>query len=116
MVGEGGTGGEWFESVRRALRWNTRGAVQGGFGSRVNAGEIGEEEEEGWKLGDEGQDEEEGLERQEEQWDIDADPIDEGDLIGPLETGREAGTSEVGHVGGERDSPQKGKDPGCALD
>ncbi|MDI1488506.1 MAG: NAD(+) kinase [Ramalina farinacea] len=116
VVGEGGTGGEWFESVRRALRWNTRGAVQGGFGSRVNAGEIGEEEEEGWKLGDEGQDEEEGLERQEEQWDIDADPIDEGDLIGPLETGGGAGTSEVGHGGGEQDSAQKGKDPGCALD
>ena len=116
VVGEGGTGGEWFESVRRALRWNTRGAVQGGFGSRVNAGEIGEEEEEGWKLGDEGQDEEEGLERQEEQWDIDADPIDEGDLIGPLETGGGAGASEVGHVGGERDSPQKGEDPGCVLD
>ena len=35
VVGEGGTGGEWFESVRRALRWNTRGAVQGSFGHRV---------------------------------------------------------------------------------
>ena len=31
VVGEHGTGGEWFESVRRALRWNTRGAVQKGF-------------------------------------------------------------------------------------
>ncbi|KAL8696614.1 MAG: hypothetical protein Q9201_007571, partial [Fulgogasparrea decipioides] len=31
VVGEGGTGGEWFESVRRALRWNNRGAVQKGF-------------------------------------------------------------------------------------
>lgn len=117
VVGEGGTGGEWFESVRRALRWNTRGAVQGGFGSRVNAGEmeeLGEEEEQ--RLGDNGQQEEDGLERQEEQWDIDADPIDERDLIGPLEAGGGADTCEVGPVGGERDSPQKGKDPGCALD
>ena len=118
VVGEGGTGGEWFESVRRALRWNTRGAVQGGFGSRVNAGEIGEEEEEGegWRLGDEGQEDEEGLERQEEQWDIDADPIDERELIGPLDTGGRVGTSEDGLLGGERDSLQKEKDPGCALD
>ena len=43
VVGEGGTGGEWFESVRRALRWNTRGAVQKGFNAkseRFNAREA----------------------------------------------------------------------------
>lgn len=34
VVGESGEAGvEWFESVRRALRWNTRGVVQGGFAS-----------------------------------------------------------------------------------
>ena len=38
VVGEGGE--EWFESVRRALRWNTRGVVQGGWGGRL----AGEEE------------------------------------------------------------------------
>lgn len=39
VVGEGGEAGEeWFDSVRRALRWNTRGVVQSGWGSRVQAG------------------------------------------------------------------------------
>ena len=66
VVGEGGTGGEWFESVRRALRWNTRGAVQMGFGAtRKTEGEGDKEEEE-----EEGNGEEAGLE---EEWDIDAD-------------------------------------------
>ncbi|KAL8626360.1 hypothetical protein Q9189_007942, partial [Teloschistes chrysophthalmus] len=54
VVGEGGTGGEWFESVRRALRWNNRGAVQKGFvrgagertGERFDEREEEEEEEE----------------------------------------------------------------------
>lgn len=29
-------GGEWFESVRRALRWNVRGAVQKGWNGDVD--------------------------------------------------------------------------------
>ena len=69
VVGEGGTGGEWFESVRRALRWNNRGAVQMGFGgTRTTGGEEEDEEEE-----EEGSGEEQVLE---EDWDIDADPED----------------------------------------
>ncbi|KAL9639525.1 MAG: hypothetical protein Q9164_000879 [Protoblastenia rupestris] len=85
IVGEGGTGGEWFESVRRALRWNTRGAVQGGFGSRVYDEGDGrkvymgdrveeEQEQEEREEGDDGDEEE-------EEWDIDADPFDEGDVV-----------------------------------
>ena len=31
VVGPHGAGGEWFDSVRKALRWNTRGAVQKSF-------------------------------------------------------------------------------------
>ncbi|KAG8526831.1 uncharacterized protein KY384_008260 [Bacidia gigantensis] len=73
VVGDSGTGGEWFESVRRALRWNTRGAVQGGFGSRVNRG-IDEAEED---VGVEDIDGEELEGGQEEAWDIDAEPLDE---------------------------------------
>lgn len=76
VVGEGGTGGEWFESVRRALRWNNRGAVQKGFsgaGDRTGSAfaAFDEEGEEG-----EGEKEKEGEEGEEEEWDIDADPID----------------------------------------
>lgn len=97
VVGEGGTGGEWFESVRRALRWNNRGAVQKGFGSdgggrkaqRLKAGAttttatametgfdegVDCEEGEGDDVGEEDEDEWEDKEGEEE-WDIDADPI-----------------------------------------
>lgn len=101
VVGGGGGGEEWFESVRRALRWNTRGVVQAGWGGRVadpdrngNGGIashdgaeccLGEEEatrpdeigEQCWRGGEEeeaGKEEEE----EEEEWDIDADPIDVG--------------------------------------
>ena len=65
VVGEEGTGGEWFESVRRALRWNIRGVVQG----RGGVGEGDGDEEGGECGGGEGEEGEEG-------WDIDADPID----------------------------------------
>ncbi|KAL8718088.1 MAG: hypothetical protein Q9225_004744 [Loekoesia sp. 1 TL-2023] len=74
VVGEGGTGGEWFESVRRALRWNNRGAVQKGFngaGDRTGTDILDEGEE----VRGEGGEEEEG-EGEDEEWDIDADPID----------------------------------------
>ena len=78
VVGEGGTGGEWFESVRRALRWNTRGAVQGGFGSRVNPGDALKEEGVERYGGAHARNDdygEEGEEGEEEEWDIDADPF-----------------------------------------
>lgn len=76
VVGEGGTGGEWFESVRRALRWNTRGAVQGGFGAKdsgvMSRAGLAEDvsEEEGLGVGVDEEEEEEG-----EEWDIEPDPV-----------------------------------------
>ncbi|KAL8683201.1 MAG: hypothetical protein Q9186_000813 [Xanthomendoza sp. 1 TL-2023] len=79
VVGEGGTGGEWFESVRRALRWNNRGAVQKGFsgaGDRTGM-EAFVGGEDGVDGQDEGEDEVEDRE-EEEEWDIDADPIEVG--------------------------------------
>ena len=87
VVGQGGTGGEWFESVRRALRWNTRGAVQKGFHAKTrikpqNASipavakiphEAYWEEDE-----DDDNEEEEGEEEEEEaeEWDINPDPVE----------------------------------------
>ena len=97
VVGEGGTGGEWFESVRRALRWNTRGAVQRAFGGkepRVTrrgggrlADDVVDEEEEEEEEGDAGEEEE-------EEWDIDADPIESLSAAGTLDSG--LGASEEG--------------------
>ncbi|MCJ1386181.1 NAD(+) kinase [Xylographa soralifera] len=98
VVGEGGTGGEWFESVRRALRWNTRGAVQKGFGGRTDpqprldsnpeddgvvAGAFEEAHLYGnCKANDEDEDEE---------WDISADPVEPHSSVdsgfGPSEKG-----------------------------
>lgn len=102
VVGEGGTGGEWFESVRRALRWNNRGAVQKGFhGAGDRTGVLEDErfdereEEEGWHEG-------EG-EVEEEEWDIDADPI-EGVGHGGTGTDSGIGGSEAG--GSEWSSPR----------
>ena len=74
VVGEGGTGGEWFESVRRALRWNNRGAMQKGFGgsgsaiSRMPSEDVTEVDGE--------EHDEEDEEGEDEEWDIDADPIE----------------------------------------
>ncbi|MCJ1374424.1 NAD(+) kinase [Loxospora ochrophaea] len=80
VVGEHGTGGEWFESVRRALRWNTRGAVQKGFHAKTKVsgeekgGLLGEEQlndtEEELIVGDE------DYEDEDEEWDINPDPIE----------------------------------------
>ncbi|MCJ1396288.1 NAD(+) kinase [Xylographa bjoerkii] len=96
VVGEGGTGGEWFESVRRALRWNTRGAVQKGFGGKTDpkprldsnpeddaiAAELSEETQ----LDGECEEEEE-----DEEWDINADPVEPHSSVdsgfGPSEEG-----------------------------
>ena len=75
VVGEGGTGGEWFESVRRALRWNNRGAVQKGSG-----GGLGRARQPADASADVELDEED--EQEEEEWDIDADPIDVGGSVG----------------------------------
>lgn len=75
VVGEGGTGGEWFESVRRALRWNNRGAVQKGFnGAGDRAGTDALDEGEEFATVDGGG--EEAGNGGEGEWDIDADPID----------------------------------------
>ena len=101
VVGEGGTGGEWFESVRRALRWNTRGAVQRSFGGKEpNVSRRG-----GGRLADDIVDEEDGEEEDidegneqeeegEEEWDIDVDPIESLSAAGTLDSG--LGASEEG--------------------
>lgn len=118
VVGEGGTGGEWFESVRRALRWNTRGAVQRSFGgkepkvTRKGGGRLAddiveEEEEEGREEGIEWEDEWEG---EDEEWDIDADPMESLSAAGTLDSGLGASeegsscASPLGPVGRRRDS------------
>ena len=85
VVGEGGTGGEWFESVRRALRWNNRGAVQKGFGAgshgeknkRLAGIDYDDMEQRGGQNGDENEDRDEYDDGnvEEEEWDIDTDPI-----------------------------------------
>ena len=103
VVGKGGTGGEWFESVRRALRWNNRGAVQKCFnGGARQAGKLdaapnvcktekrNEDEGEGEE---EGRDEDDRDEvKDEEEYDIDMDPID----INVADRNSSIGTSEVG--------------------
>lgn len=83
VVGEGGTGGEWFESVRRALRWNNRGAVQKGFGSEVEsaAKQTAAAVDGGVDVEVDDEEEEEDGEGEEEEWDIDADPIDMGGSV-----------------------------------
>lgn len=85
VVGEGGTGGEWFESVRRALRWNNRGAVQKGFGGgsggenkRLPGADPNDDlEQRSGRDMDENEDQE-GYDDVDEEWDIDADPISVG--------------------------------------
>ncbi|MCJ1320891.1 NAD(+) kinase [Xylographa vitiligo] len=96
VVGEGGTGGEWFESVRRALRWNTRGAVQKGFGGKTNLqersdsnteddGVVAESFEDTQPEGDCEEEDEDG------EWDISADPVEPHSSVdsgfGPSEEG-----------------------------
>jgi NAD+ kinase len=77
VVGEGGTGGEWFESVRRALRWNTRGAVQKSFYSSNQSIARGSVKDAALLEVDEDQDgEEEELEEEDMEWDINPDPVE----------------------------------------
>ncbi|KAL8994832.1 MAG: hypothetical protein Q9169_005308 [Polycauliona sp. 2 TL-2023] len=106
VVGEGGTGGEWFESVRRALRWNNRGAVQKGFngaGDRAGVeGFVGGDGEECEGDDDGGDDGEEG----EEEWDIDADPIDVAGSRGGTDSG--LGDSSVAGSGWSSPRGRKG--------
>ena len=100
VVGEGGIGGEWFEGVRRALRWNTRGAVQKSFGgsttstARTGCGEdIEVMRKDGAVDGDAEEDEQEAEDEvREEEWDIDADPID----VGSVDKDSGLGTSDIG--------------------
>lgn len=86
VVGQGGTGGEWFESVRRALRWNTRGAVQKGFsasaktdpGERLGTKDIVPDRELSQEIEEGDEDEEEA---EEEDWDISADPLEIRNIV-----------------------------------
>ena len=101
VVGEHGTGGEWFESVRRALRWNNRGALQKGFngaGDRTGTSSVDEFDDADAALRNGGRDGEEGLldgeDGEEEEWDIDADPIDVGSSSAHTDSG--IGVSEGG--------------------
>lgn len=111
VVGEGDGGGEWFESVRRALRWNTRGVVQGGWGGRLAEESVNEEVS--GVYGVKGLPHEEAAEGaisgtsivgesedEEEEWDIDADPIEVGS------TGLDSGIGGSVAGGGEEGSGQ----------
>jgi NAD+ kinase len=60
--------GEWFDSVSRQLRWNTRGAMQKGW-SGQGEDRTGPGEGEGWAEGTEAGDED----LDDEGWDIDTD-------------------------------------------
>ncbi|KAL8767967.1 MAG: hypothetical protein Q9209_005638 [Squamulea sp. 1 TL-2023] len=107
VVGEGGTGGEWFESVRRALRWNNRGAVQKGFngaGDRTGVEDsVGAED----GVGAETQEEGEYVDGEaDEEWDIDADPIDVGGSRGGTDSG--IGDSAAGSSGWSSPRARKG--------
>ena len=80
VVGKGGTGGEWFESVRRALRWNTRGAVQKGFSAKTTAAAPVKAPEDDYvppvpAAGEGEEDDEMPVEEEDEEWDINPDPI-----------------------------------------
>ena len=88
VVRDRGSGNEWFESVRRALRWNTRGAMQKSFSSKTenpaSSNGLGDEDPIAAYIGDE--DEEEA---EEEEWDIDPDVVE---MNNALDSG--LGTSE----------------------
>jgi NAD+ kinase len=43
------TGAEWFDSVSRTLRWNTRGAMQKGWNGEGESG-MEEKEEQEWDI------------------------------------------------------------------
>ena len=102
VVGDHGTGGEWVESVRRALRWNTRGAMQKSFSSKDGPAEAyaipGEDDPIAAYNGDE--DEEENVE--DEEWDIDPDVVEMNNTV-DSGIGTSAGSSSCAspHKAGE---------------
>jgi len=117
VVGEGGTGGEWFESVRRALRWNHRGTIQKGFNGRgtSTAGRAGKLEEvgENMEAQEEEEDDDEAEGDLEEAYDIEADPINAGIMdkdsgIGASEVGSSVCESPVRNI--SRNMDQNGTD------
>jgi len=117
VVGEGGTGGEWFESVRRALRWNHRGTIQKGFNGRgtSTAGRAGKLDEvgENMEAQEEEEDDDEAEGDLEEAYDIEADPINAGIMdkdsgIGASEVGSSVCESPVRNI--SRNMDQKGTD------
>ena len=134
VVGEGGTGGEWFESVRRALRWNTRGAVQRGFGGsdeggssnrkvrRSGGGRLADddiEEEEDIEGDGDGSDDDQGEDGEgEEEWDIDADPIDGLDGRSASADARDSGigASEASEHGSSMSSSPLRKSVSATVD
>ncbi|EEP75416.1 hypothetical protein UREG_00262 [Uncinocarpus reesii 1704] len=94
-------GGEWFESVRRTLCWNVRGAVQKGWNGkshRPKGGQVGLEPVDAPRDGvPEPEGDEGDADEEEEQWDIDTDSYtdfgqgtDSG--MGPSECGDSPGT------------------------
>ncbi|CAO1597733.1 NAD(+) kinase [Xanthoria calcicola] len=118
VVGEGGTGGEWFESVRRALRWNNRGAVQKGFNSAGDrAGvhafvEAGDEGSQGGYIEDGGDDDGgDVVEEGEEEWDIDVDPTDGAGSRG----GTDSGIGDSSAAGSGWSSPRGRKGSGAIV-
>ena len=64
------SGGEWFESVRRTLRWNVRGAVQKGWAGGVSP-PVDERQGTEYPIGVGS-----GEQGDAEQWDIDTDDVD----------------------------------------
>lgn len=75
--------GEWFESVRRALRWNMRGAVQKGW-----CGDVKGLDHEGHHI--------DAAEGNIEQWDIDTDSGGTGTGIDSAIGASEDGESPLG--------------------
>ena len=73
VVGEHGTGGEWFESVRRALRWNTRGAMQKAFSSSKAPANLTPDTLEEVSSASNEEEENDADEELDEEWDIDPD-------------------------------------------
>ena len=93
VVGPHGAGGEWFDSVRKALRWNTRGAVQKSFhSSKTKMGQekstsIPEDEPVMAYSNDDEDDEEE----EDEEWDI--NPSESIEMQSAVDSG--VGASEI---------------------
>lgn len=75
---------EWFDSISRTLRWNTRGATQKGWTARTGEEEAGEQAE---------------AERQEDEFDIDFDELEE------------SAARDSGYSGTETSSVQDGASP-----